>query len=74
MLPRAQGPHLEVQAARLTMQGATRLFKIRGFPGGVFFTLIFVTQNTNIYKYHELGNLLGDNSARCSAPFKISDV
>ena len=74
---RAQAPHLEVQAARLTMRGATRLFKIRGFPSSVFFFFIFSLQylSQNVadqYQYHELGNLLGDNARYVQRAFSRS--
>ena len=75
----AQPAHLEVKAARLTMQGATRLFKIGGFPGGVFFLLIFhfslqyLSQNVaDQYKYHELGNQHGDNARYVQRAFSRS--
>ena len=73
---RDQAPHLEVQAARLTMQGATRLFRIRGFPGGVFFfsfSLQYLSQNVaDQYKYHELGNQHGDNARYVQRAFSRS--
>ena len=77
ILPQSsQAPHLEVQAARLTMQGATRLFKIRGFPGGVFFfsfSLQYLSQNVaDQYKYHELGNQHGDNARYVQRAFSRS--
>ena len=73
----AQAPHLEVQAARLTMRDATRLFKIRGFPSSVFFFFIFSLQylSQNVadqYQYHELGNLLGDNARYVQRAFSRS--
>ena len=76
----AQAAHLEVQAARLTMQGVTRLFKIRGFPGGVFsshfsfFTSVFVTKRCLQIQISWVGqSTRWQRKVRSTCLFKISD-
>ena len=69
---RAQGPHLEVKAARLAMQGA----RSEDFPAVFFsshFSLQYLSQNVaDKYKHHELGNQHGDNARYVQRAFSRS--
>ena len=69
---RAQGPHLEVKAARLAMQGA----RSEDFPVVVFsshFSLQYLSQNVaDQYKHHELDNQHSDNARYVQRAFSRS--